>query len=140
MQFSSRHHHVTCCWHSYLNTCRSIDTEYPEQPAHALIRAPTATHPLPMLLPLLSLHASMEGRFFVTCAICVTGNRSQAHHCAVNKLKLRNALQADCDFTVKLVHASAADLDLERLGATNIKKPSTKYDNPVLSVCVCVCV
>ena len=51
-------------------------------------------------------------------------------------LELRHVLQADCDFTVKLVHASAADLDLERLGATNIKKPSTKYDNPLLSSCV----
>ena len=45
-------------------------------------------------------------------------------------------LQADCDFTVKLVHASAADLDLARLAATNTKKPSTKYDNLVLSSCV----
>ena len=60
------------------------------------------------------------------------GNRSQAYYCAVIKLKLGHALQADCDFTVKLVHASAADLDLERLGATNIKKPSTKCDVLVL--------
>lgn len=66
------------------------------------------------------------------------GTEAKAYHCAVHKLKLEHALQADCDFTVKLVHASAADLDLERLGATNIKKPSTKYNNTcaVLSPCV----
>lgn len=45
---------------------------------------------------------------------------------------MRHALQADCDFTVKLVHASAADLDLERLGAPNAKKPASKYGNSLL--------
>ena len=32
-------------------------------------------------------------------------------------------VQVDCDFVIRVVHASAADLDLERLRGSEIKKP-----------------
>lgn len=39
-------------------------------------------------------------------------------------------LQADCDFSVRLVHASAADLDLDRLRGSNAKKlDAARYIN-----------
>ncbi len=33
--------------------------------------------------------------------------------------------QVDCDFSIRVVHASAADLDLERLWGPEAKKPGT---------------
>ncbi|KAL0021413.1 hypothetical protein WJX79_003538 [Trebouxia sp. C0005] len=41
------------------------------------------------------------------------------------EVKLTNPFQVDCDFSIRVVHASAADLDLERLRGPEVKKPGT---------------
>ena len=53
----------------------------PKQPAHAVSRIPVAAHPLPMLLPLLSLHVALEGQSFVTCAIVSEGTKPSIVFC-----------------------------------------------------------
>ena len=45
------------------------------------------------------------------------------HECVHEQNKEACALQVDCDFSIRLVHASAADLDLERLRGSEVKKP-----------------
>lgn len=46
--------------------------------------------------------------------------------------KVAHALQVDCDFSIRLVHASAADLDLERLRGSEIKKTGAARYAPLM--------